>query len=111
MTMDHSKVQGIGEGSILSFQASREAINARAGFISSDEYKVMGLVPYGEPRFIDAMRRIVLLHDAAAFELNLDFFRHHRKKIDYEWDDGEPVLGNLFSDKLDGWQPRRSGMV
>ncbi len=34
-----------------------------------DEYKVMGLAPYGEPRFLDAMRSIVLLQGDGSFRL------------------------------------------
>src|SRR5436190_1621023 len=55
-----------------------------------DEYKVMGLAPYGEPAFLDAMRRIVLLESDGGYRLDLDYFRHVREKIDYEWDDGVP---------------------
>jgi len=65
-----------------------------------DEYKVMGLAPYGEPKYLDAMRRIVLLQDDGSFRLNLEFFRHHREKIDYEWEHGAPRVGTLFSPAL-----------
>jgi carbamoyltransferase len=65
-----------------------------------DEYKVMGLAPYGQPTFLDAMRRIVRLDEAGGFSLNLDCFRHHREKIDYEWENGSPVVGTLFSSGL-----------
>jgi carbamoyltransferase len=61
-----------------------------------DEYKVMGLAPYGEPSFLAEMRQIVLLQADGSFKLNLDCFRHHREKIDYEWDDGSPAVGTLF---------------
>jgi carbamoyltransferase len=66
-----------------------------------DEYKVMGLAPYGEPRFLAEMRRIVRLRDDGRFELDLLFFRHHSEKIDYEWENGEPVVGILFSAALE----------
>jgi len=66
-----------------------------------DEYKVMGLAPYGEPNFMEEMRQIVLLQDDGSFALNLDYFRHHKEKIDYEWDNGVPSVGALFSDKLE----------
>src|SRR2546425_1925086 len=65
-----------------------------------DEYKVMGLAPYGEPRFMGEMREMVRLRSDGAFELNLDYFRHHRENVDYEWDNGEPMVGTLFSHKL-----------
>jgi carbamoyltransferase len=44
-----------------------------------DEYKVMGLAPYGRASFLDAMRKIVRLLPDGGFELNLKFFRHHRE--------------------------------
>jgi carbamoyltransferase len=65
-----------------------------------DEYKVMGLAPYGEPKYLAEMRRIVQLRDDGSFRLNLDLFRHHKEKIDYEWENGEPHVGGLFSDAL-----------
>ena len=66
-----------------------------------DEYKVMGLAPYGQPKYMDAMRKIVLLEDDGSFKLALQFFRHHREKVEYEWDDGEPKVGTLFSPALE----------
>ena len=66
-----------------------------------DEYKVMGLAPYGEPRFLDEMRRIVLLQGDGSFRLNLDCFRHHREKIDYEWENGAPTVGALWAPALE----------
>ncbi len=66
-----------------------------------DEYKVMGLAPYGEPRFMEPMRRIVELQRDGRFRLNLDCFRHHREKIDYAWNDGEPTVGQLFTPVLE----------
>ncbi len=65
-----------------------------------DEYKVMGLAPYGQPNHMAEMRRIVDLQDDGGFKLNLEFFRHHREKVEYEWENGEPVVGELFSAAL-----------
>jgi len=65
-----------------------------------DEYKVMGLAPYGEPNFMREMRAIVRLADDGSFRLNVAFFRHHRERIAYEWEDGEPRVGALFSGEL-----------
>jgi len=65
-----------------------------------DEYKVMGLAPYGEPAFLPQMRRIVRLSEGGAFELDLAYFRHATEKVDYEWDGGAPVVGTLYSKAL-----------
>jgi len=64
-----------------------------------DEYKVMGLAPYGKPVFLDKLRDIVLLSDDGTFKLNLKYFLHHKTKIDYEWSGGSPTVGNLFNIK------------
>ncbi len=65
-----------------------------------DEYKVMGLAPYGQPKFVDEMRRIVLLQSDGTFKLNLDYFRHHKENVEYEWENGEPSVGGLYSNAL-----------
>jgi len=65
-----------------------------------DEGKVMGLAPYGEPIYLDEMRRIVRIQEDGSFNLDLDYFVHHAEGATMTWDDGEPVLGRLFSKKL-----------
>ncbi|RJQ48172.1 MAG: carbamoyltransferase [Gammaproteobacteria bacterium] len=66
-----------------------------------DEYKVMGLAPYGEPRYLPQMRNIVCLQEDGTFWLNLDYFRHHREKVEYTWNNGEPSVGRLYSTALE----------
>jgi carbamoyltransferase len=65
-----------------------------------DEYKMMGLAPYGEPAHLAQMRQVVLLQPDGGFRLNLDCFRHHREKIEYEWDGGSPSVGTLYGPAL-----------
>ena len=65
-----------------------------------DEYKVMGLAPYGEPKYRAEMDQIVLLQNDGTFRLNLSYFEHHRKPIGYEWSNGSPEVSRLFSDQL-----------
>ncbi len=67
-----------------------------------DEYKVMGLAPYGKPSYMDKMRQIVLLGDDGTFRLNLEYFWHHRESVEYKWVNGVQMPGRLFSDKLAG---------
>src|SRR5262249_13088040 len=64
-----------------------------------DEGKVMGLAPYGRPRFIEEFREIIRTADEGQFKLNLDFFRHHAEGVEMSWDDGSPVIGRIFSDE------------
>jgi carbamoyltransferase len=66
-----------------------------------DEYKVMGLAPYGSPSVMDAMRKIVKLRGDGTFALDLAYFRHHRESINYQWAEGAPEFGDLFSSRLE----------
>jgi len=66
-----------------------------------DEYKVMGLAPYGRPEQLAAIRQIVKLREGGRFEIDTRFFRHHREKIDYAWQGGSPHVGTLFSQELE----------
>jgi carbamoyltransferase len=62
-----------------------------------DEGKVMGLAPYGKPRFIEEFRDIIRTEAHGQFRLNLDYFRHHAEGVDMTWDQGSPVIGQIFS--------------
>jgi carbamoyltransferase len=42
--------------------------------VNDGEYKVMGLAPYGEPRFLDQMRRLVSPGQEGQYRLDLDYF-------------------------------------
>ncbi len=64
-----------------------------------DEGKVMGLAPYGEPRFIEEFREIVGTEADGQFRLNLRYFRHASEGVDMTWDGGSPKIGRLFSDE------------
>jgi len=87
-----------------------QAMTQYIGFPNyGDEYKVMGLAPYGTPALVDKVDVIVDLHSDGTFSLNLDYFRHHREEIAYEWSDGSPVFAALFSDRLEEYLgPRRA---
>ena len=78
-----------------------------------DEYKVMGLAPYGKPTYLDAMRKVVCLLTAMGrSNLNLAYFRHHRRQISYQWADGSPEFGDLFTPALeDLLGPRRKPTI
>ncbi|MCA0301417.1 MAG: carbamoyltransferase [Proteobacteria bacterium] len=79
-----------------------EAMTQFIGFPHyGDEYKVMGLAPYGEPRFVDQMKEIVRLNTDGRFELDLRFFRHASGEgANYQVKDGIPSGGRLWSDAL-----------
>jgi len=64
-----------------------------------DEYKVMGLAPYGRPAFMNEMRDIVRVENGR-FALNVDYFTHHTIGLDMVWQGGSPVIGPVYSEKL-----------
>ena len=66
-----------------------------------DEYKVMGLAPYGRPTFMDAMYQVVSLKADGSYALDLSFFRHHTESVSYQWTAGAPEFVDLFSSKLE----------
>jgi carbamoyltransferase len=79
-----------------------QALTQYLGFPKyGDEYKIMGLAPYGEPSYLDELRRIVRLTDNGAYRLETRYFRHHREKVDYQWNDTEPVVGPLYSPAME----------
>ena len=65
-----------------------------------DEGKVMGLAPYGCPRFINEFREIIRTDENGQFRLNLDYFRHHAEGVEMTWDQGSPIIGRIFSDEF-----------
>lgn len=62
-----------------------------------DEYKVMGLAPYGEPEYLEEFRRIVQARPRG-FVLDAAYFLHHSEGVTMTWEGGEPVLGQVYSD-------------
>src|SRR5438067_11874870 len=61
-----------------------------------DEYKVMGLAPYGEPNYLEPLREVVLIQSDGTFRLNLKYFRHHIGNVSYTWKDCAPEVGTLY---------------
>ncbi len=66
-----------------------------------DEGKVMGLAPYGEPNYLNEFRKIITTDsNKIGYKLNLDYFLHHSQGIDMQWDEGQPTIGRMYSDKF-----------
>jgi carbamoyltransferase len=65
-----------------------------------DEGKVMGLAPYGQPVYLDRMRKLVHVHRDGTFELEPGAFLHHARGASMSWSDGPPTLGTLYSPEL-----------
>ncbi len=65
-----------------------------------DEYKVMGLAPYGEPKYVDQLRKVIKFKKDGLFELELKYFNHPSKGVNMVWEDGIPAMDSLYSDFL-----------
>src|SRR5437868_8653680 len=103
-----SAMWGVGQGSAIktlghvafphSLGIFYTAVTQYLGFPKyGDEYKVMGLAPYGEPEYLKDFRRIVRA-GPQGFRLDLDYFLHHSDGVAMTWDEGEPILGRVYSD-------------
>jgi carbamoyltransferase len=103
---------GVGSGSNIEVQGRvhfphsmgifYQALTQYLGFPHyGDEYKVMGLAPYGKPVLIDAMRQVVHPQPDGTFKLDLKYFRHHHENVSYQWSDGSPCLADLFAPALE----------
>ena len=67
--------------------------------VNSGEYKVMGLAPYGEPRFADLIReKLITVADDGSFQLDMSYF---------DYATGLTMTNKKF-DALFGGPPRRS---
>ena len=55
------------------------AFTAFLGFeVNEGEYKVMGMAPYGEPRYLDRIfDKLVRVASDGSFHLNMDYFSYH----------------------------------
>jgi carbamoyltransferase len=76
------------------------AVTSFLGFrVNGGEYKVMGLAPYGRPRFAAAMRKLALSGPGGSYRLDLRYFDFVRGR-----EMGSPALAELL-----GGPPRRPG--
>ena len=54
------------------------AFTAFLGFeVNEGEYKVMGMAPFGTPRYVDKVYRLIRTGSDGSFELNMDYFCFH----------------------------------
>lgn len=65
-----------------------------------DEYKVMGLAPYGEPVYRTQMDELLAPSADGGFRLNLRYFQHHKNPVGYEWHGDSPRVSQLYTDKM-----------
>jgi len=65
-----------------------------------DEYKVMGMAAYGRPTKVKDIRKLIKKVKGGKFELNTDYFVHHSDGVSMEFPEGNPKLGQVFSDEM-----------
>ncbi len=66
--------------------------------VNSGEYKLMGLAPYGEPRYVDKIKdNLIDIKEDGTFRLDISYFKYHR---------GFRMTGRKFH-KLFGMPPRK----
>ena len=107
-----STMWGQGEGNRLSFDGRVEfphslgllytAITQWLGYVRyGDEGKVMGLAPYGEPRYLDRfLGKLLHLEPGGSFRLDTSYFVHASEGMQMNWEEGSPTMGLLYSEKL-----------
>jgi len=81
------------------------AFTAFLGFeVNEGEYKVMGLAPYGQPRYVDKVRRLLEVAGDGSFRLDLDYFAYQHSATSMF----TPRFLRLFGEPRN---PRRSDVV
>lgn len=63
-----------------------------------DEYKVMGLAPYGQPLYVEKVKQVIRMKSNGLFDLDERYFRHVKEGVAMTWEAGIPEIGPLFSD-------------
>jgi carbamoyltransferase len=62
-----------------------------------DEYKVMGLAPYGEPKYVDKVKEVIKFLPNGLYSWDDRYFVAPTK-AGFEYKDNIPSVGNLYSD-------------
>ena len=65
-----------------------------------DEYKVMGMAPYGVPQYVDKLRQVIRLTSNGLLKLNLDYFRSGTTGVISYGEDHQPIVAPLYNDKM-----------
>ena len=60
----------------------------------------MGLAPYGKPSLVDKLEKILILKEDGTFKLNLDYYIFHKSLHNEDFENCEPKVGTLYSNKI-----------
>ncbi len=82
------------------------AFTAFLGFeVNEGEYKVMGMAPYGQPRYVDKVWKVVRQNDDGSFSLDMDYFCFHHStdrtfngRFEGLFGEPRPVKLNFFTE-------------
>jgi carbamoyltransferase len=66
-----------------------------------DEYKVMGLAPYGEPKYTEELKKVIRFTPDGLFELDTKYFKHAKEGVSMSWEGGDPSMESIFSSELE----------
>ena len=77
-----------------------QALTQYLGFKNyGDEYKIMGLSPYGKPQYVNEISKLIF-KTKSGFKLNLKYFNHHKQQILSVNEKNQAEYLNLYSSKL-----------
>jgi carbamoyltransferase len=78
------------------------ALTQYLGFTQfGDEYKVMGLAPYGTPDYASKLRQVLRLLPEGDIALDLSYFSHWTSSGGTTWNGGAPVNDQVYSPRLE----------
>src|SRR6202050_4245271 len=73
--------------------------------VNEGEYKVMGMAPYGVPRYVDKVWKLVNQNQDGSFHLNMDYFSFHHstdrtfnRKFEALFGEPRPTKLNFFTE-------------
>ncbi|MDO8487670.1 MAG: carbamoyltransferase N-terminal domain-containing protein [Candidatus Curtissbacteria bacterium] len=80
---------GVGEGNDIKIEEEIKfphslgllysVFTAFLGFeVNDGEYKVMGMAPYGKPKYLDRVRRLVTTYEDGSYRLKMEYFTYHK---------------------------------
>lgn len=65
-----------------------------------DEYKVMGLAPYGAAKYVDKVKQVIRFTEDGLFRLDLSYYNATKSGVISYGDDHIPNVARLYSDKM-----------
>ncbi len=64
-----------------------------------DEYKIMGLAPYGNPQYVDKVKKLLTFLPNGLFTWDQSYFVHPTE-AGFHYENNVPIIGNLYSNRF-----------